>query len=155
MSDAARRRRRMRGAVTMADDGAGAGRRPPALPRLTIARSPVNDLRVIVDALSMAPLARLLAGDGDAWLGEHRAELRALLQHLSTRLSAAIERGAAMAGDTIDTPEAPPVLTPHAGESPSGTSPRPAERHRRSRGTVHAPPAARPAVEWEGRSILR
>lgn len=138
----------------------------PTLPALVIARSPANDVRVILEAMSAMPALRVLAGERDGWLGEHRAELRALLQHLATRLSGTIEGAAARIAASPERPADNAPLTsstvsmaaaPHRdGDDRSPHTARPSTRHRKGREFPHGlPPAAAPASEWDGGSLLR
>jgi len=152
MTPAVRRHVRANAPTTPRDTPGSRGpsrRAGPSLPCLTIARSPANDVRVILDALSAMPALRLLAGGGDAWLGEHRGELRALLQHVTTRLSGTIE-GAAPHADV-----APPA--PQAGVAPPPPpTTRPAARHRHAADSTSDRPAAPPpGAEWDGGFMLR
>jgi len=154
----------------------------PTLPALVIARSPANDVRVILEAMSAMPALRVLAGERDGWLGEHRAELRALLQHLTTRLSGTIEGAASRIAASPERPaaDAPrtsstvsPAAAPHhdgddrsprtarptarpTARSTAHPTERPSTRHRQGRESPRdLPPAAAPASEWDGGSLLR
>ncbi len=71
------------------------------LPCLTIARSPANDVRVIVDAFVSTPALVQLLTDRGVLIREHRAELRAVLQQLSGRLTALIEQPTAARDDAV------------------------------------------------------
>lgn len=149
---------------------------PPALPCLTIARSPANDARVILDAFVSTPaLVRFLdsvtggagatqEGAWDGWVGEHRAELRAMLQHLTKRLQGVIEgasgdlgamRAASAARTTSAEPVAPPAPADSTAREEQGRDVhhgRPAVRQRASR-VARLPSAA--AEPWPGGPLLR
>lgn len=168
MSRTRRSRSRPRGAGPDEADGTTASQ-PTSLPCLTIARSPANDARVILDALTAMPALHLLRGEGDAWLDAHRAELRALLQHLTTRLSGMIEgararggshpvlasHGVAVTGAPDDGTVVAPVARRTAPDAGSVRAPRPAARHRARNDDRHAPPAPPHPAAWDGGSFLR
>lgn len=84
------------------------GTRVPTLPCVTIARSPANDVRVIVDAFVSTPALVQLLTDRGGLIREHRAELRALLQHVSGRLAAVIERPAEAEANVAPVPPTQP-----------------------------------------------
>ncbi len=93
----------------------------PTLPCVTIARSPANDVRVIVDAFASTPALVQLLTDRGGLVREHRAELRAVLQQRSGQLAAMIERpdSAVADGTARATPATRATLEPVPG-APSG-----------------------------------
>ena len=120
----------------------------PSLPCLTIARTPANDARVIVDAFVSTPVLVQLLADRGAMVREHRAELRAVLQQLTGHLAAMVERagGERAAG----APTAASVAT----------APRPAERERSARRAaarraIPAAPDEQAVAAWDGDPMLR
>ena len=142
--------------------------RRPTLPCLTIARSPANDVRVIVNAFASTPALAGLLTDRAGFVGEHRAELRELLQQLTARIGAWIESAERSTAD--DHPRAQeahgfPVLAAAraaaAGAPPATTSAppdaipgRPAARRRHAVHRAASTPAASLA-EWRGGALLR
>lgn len=87
----------------------------PTLPCVTIARSPANDVRVIVDAFASTPALVQLLTDRAGLVREHRAELRAVLQQLSGQLAAMIDRPHAAAAE-----DAQRAVLASAPTAPSG-----------------------------------
>lgn len=137
--------------------------RVPTLPCLTIARSPANDVRVIVDAFASTPTLVQLLTDRGTLIREHRAELRAVLQQVSGRLAAIIEQpGASPDTPAIETPgerssaaSVSKVAAPaasDAGHAPTRT----AERRRPARhAAALAAPPSEAAAGWRGGPLLR
>jgi len=82
---------------------------------VTIARSPANDVRVIVDAFVSTPALVQLLTDRGGMVREHRAELRAMLQQLSGKLAAMIERP-----DAAGAERAPSAALASAPNAPAG-----------------------------------
>ncbi|MCC6929079.1 MAG: hypothetical protein IT359_08835 [Gemmatimonadaceae bacterium] len=144
------------------------GAAPSALPCVTIARSPANDVRVIVDAFVSTPVLVQLLTDRGGLILEHRAELRALLQQLSGKLAAAIERPADVVQEVaqLATRAEALMMSPSEGAAAlapedAGPTPRPAERRRPAR---HAAPSRFLAIatapeasgaDWPGGRLLR
>lgn len=142
----------------------------PALPCLTITRSPANDVRVILDAFASTPVLVQLLTDQGGLIREHRAELRSLMQQLSGRLAAMIERPElAFAGTgAIAAPIAPagddacPIVTSHEADAESlplrAEEPlRPSRRALASRRAPLAPQssAGDDGDVWAGGPLLR
>jgi hypothetical protein len=94
------------------------------MPRLTIERTPVNDVRVILDALLPARTLATLVRDPAALAGEYRAELRAIANAAALRLSHLAVHPAD--ANRAPTPNAGPTRAPEANPTPS---------RRRSRGS--------------------
>lgn len=138
--------------------------RRPTLPCLTIARSPANDMRVIVDAFVSTPTLVRLLTDRDGFVGDHRAELRELLQQLTSRLGAWIESaerssagGTRATGVVHGAPTPPPVTPLVDADAPwpaDGVSARPAARHRHAVRRAASPPPA-PRADWRPGPLLR
>jgi hypothetical protein len=94
--------------------------RRPTLPCLTIARSPANDVRVIVNAFASTPALAGLLTDRAGFVGEHRAELRELLQQLTARIGAWIESAERSTADDHRARRRPTVSGVGSGEGSGG-----------------------------------
>lgn len=142
----------------------------PTLPCLTIARSPANDVRAIVDAFVSTPALVHILTDRSVLIREHRAELRAVLQQLSGRLAALIEQPTA---ERDDATRELPVAMSSAASSRTLASPqvsdadqpsarlahprRPARHAAATRAALVAPAAkaSETAADWRGGPLLR